>query len=231
MANEAKNIALFDVCDTLYYSNTTFDFIFYYLKNHKPDNLPKFKRLLNKGSFSFWFNIALAKFMGNDVIRNRAIKMLKGESKEALYKAGKDFTKMLTSQKKIEETHRLMESYQGNGYRIMLVSASIDPVVHNIAADLDAKYYSTTLGYDANGICTGVIARDLTGKKYETIQAQMELDGIEQIAAVSDNSSDRPMLAMAQQKHIVVYRETDKDVWGGMDGSFILLKKRPYLYE
>ncbi len=231
MANEAKNIALFDVCDTLYYSNTTFDFIYYYLKTYKPGSLVKFKRLLNRNSLGFWFNIAIAKFIGIDVIRNSAIKMLKGERKEDLYKAGKEFAKMLTSHKKIEETHRLMESYQGNGYRIILVSASIDPVVHSIAEELDSSYFSTLLDYDNNGICTGTILRDLTGKKYETIREQMGREGVQQIAAVSDNSTDRPLLAIAQQKHIVVYREADKDIWNGMDGSFILLKKRPYLYE
>jgi HAD superfamily phosphoserine phosphatase-like hydrolase len=231
MTNETKNIALFDVCDTLYYSNTTFDFIYFYVKNYSPENLPKFKRLLNKNSLGFWFNIALAKFLGNDVIRNRAVKMLKGVSKQELYKAGKEFTEVLTSQRKIEETHRLMEAYQGNGYQIVLCSASIDPVVHNIAADLDATYYCTMLGYDANDICTGIIVRDLTGKKYDALQHDMGLDGVAQIAAVSDNSTDRPLLAMAHQKHIVVYQEADKDLWGGMDGSFILLKKRPYLYE
>ncbi len=231
MAKEAKNIALFDVCDTLYYSNTTFDFIYFYIKNYRPENLPKFKRLLNKNSLGFWFNIALAKFLGNDVIRNRAVKMLKGVSKQELYKAGKEFTEVLTSQKKIEETHRLMEAYQGNGYQIVLCSASIDPVVHNIADELDAGYYCTMLGYDNKDICTGIIVRDLTGKKYDALQHDMGMAGIGEIAAVSDNSSDRPLLAMAQKKHIVVYQEADKDIWGGMDGSFILLKKRPYLYE
>lgn len=232
MSDNRQQVALFDICDTLYYSNTSFDFVFFFLSQYSSDRekLARFRNLLNRKSLAFWKNIAVAKLTGHDAIRNSAFSLLKGVPKEKLYEAGARFVTMLSEQKAVNETHRLLRDYQDKGYRIILCSASIDPVVEHIAASLGVESFSSRLAYNAEGTCEGLLEKDLTGKKYEAVEHKLQGFDVT-LAVVSDNKTDKSLMERAHDKHIVLYKESDKDFWASLNGSYINLNKQKYLYE
>ncbi|RDU52478.1 hypothetical protein CQA49_07875 [Helicobacter sp. MIT 00-7814] len=184
---------VFDICGTLYDSNTTLDFCQWRAKGAQKYYLSflrsKFTRALNKFS---------KKCLKKEIIpvREIFIKTLKGESKDSLYSQGVKFVSIFLVRKKRKEVIELLQKFSTSD--VVLVSATIDCVAYAIAQKLRIdKFYSSSLKYDKNGLCVGVLENDLLGKKHNLFQ---EIDFI-----ATDNLSDIELCKKAKEALIISY--------------------------
>lgn len=186
----------FDVCGTLYQSNTTFDFVRYLF--------PRFSKLL----FSLparLLNKVCVRLFGFDLIRAVAIRRLKGVSKEELYCKADDFVEKVLNGLRIEATHDLLATFDRDN--VCLISASIDPVISAIAKRLQITcWYSSELSY-INGFCLGGLSVDLLGRKHRLFE--MERFSI----MVTDNRSDLLFVLRTNMSYLIANKNTIK-FWG-----------------
>lgn len=188
---------VFDVCGTLYASNTTFDFIIEYHKYHR--NRLKF----------FWTQILLSlpfkilnrmKFLS---IRRNMIYSLKGESKHELFDFSQIFVDRYLGNKRKQETMQLLLNDPLNS---VLMSASIDPVIIAISNHLNVKAYSSVLEYNDEGMCTGKLNVDLKGIKSNQIaESNLEL-------VATDNMSDIDLIKNSTLSYIIT-NKNNKNGW------------------
>ena len=82
-----RNAALVDICGTLFYSNTTFDFLDYYIKN------PEYLRLRNrmKNILLLKANNIIYRIFHYDYFRAKALSYLKGMRKDVLNEMAEEF--------------------------------------------------------------------------------------------------------------------------------------------
>ncbi|WKE66791.1 hypothetical protein PVT67_06005 [Gallaecimonas kandeliae] len=196
--NELLEVSVFDVCGTLYRSNTTFDFIRYF----------------RKGSLSLTFLdvkivkiplLLIGKVLGIDLYRLIFIRLLKGFSRLELDNAAESFYDNFLSGKKINEVHFLLEDEKLSGKEIALCSASLDLIISVISRNLEVdNFYATNLLFNDQDICKGSISNDLLGRKDTIFSDTHELDLV-----ATDNKSDKNIIMNAKRKYIV---STTKDV-------------------
>ena len=90
-AGEA-DVFVFDVCDTLFYSNTTFDFLHFVLAQRgTAAQRATLRALTARWSPLFVGLVVWQKITGGDPVKAAALGLLKGISKEELYALGRRF--------------------------------------------------------------------------------------------------------------------------------------------
>jgi phosphoserine phosphatase len=200
---------IFDVCNTLYKSNTTFDYIKYVLKKENQIfKLYYFYLLNNKYSPIFTFLFIINKIAKKDFNKSISLKLLKGFTKIKLEKyAEKFYTEYLVTTE-INETKKILSDAIIEHNKVILLSSSIEPVVKTIANNLNVSYFSTTLNFN-NNVFTGEIKHDLTGKKHNCLP----LNIISESTVVTDNFTDYKILQLAAKKIIVVNSKADMGKW------------------
>lgn len=171
-------ILIIDICDTLYPCNTTFSFIESITKN-------KSIRLLKNKPIKI-INKILCLISGLDIIRYYYLSRISSLTKEYLEEQAKSFVSTLCPNKAILE---LVELYRAQGFELVIISASIDPVISVIGDNLSCfEIYSSELEYDSQGLSTGMLHKDLLGHKHsilKTLRARAN-----EIVMVTDNKSD-----------------------------------------
>ncbi|MDK9362297.1 HAD family hydrolase [Lelliottia wanjuensis] len=188
---------VFDVCGTLYASNTTFDFIIEYHKFHRNRLRFVWTQILLSLPFKILNRMKLVS------IRRNMIHSLKGESKHELFTFSQFFVDRYLGNKRKQETMQLLLNDPLNS---ILMSASIDPVVIAISHQLNVKAYSSVLEYNDEGICTGKLDVDLKGIKSNQIaQSNLEL-------VATDNMSDIDLIKNSTLSYIIT-NKSNKNVW------------------
>ncbi|XKM13830.1 hypothetical protein RCS94_01315 [Orbaceae bacterium ac157xtp] len=181
---------IFDICGTLYDTNTTFSFC-----ENQSSVYRKWILKLSKTIFGKALNKVLVKCFSYDFIRNIHIKTLSNLTLIQLDNAADSFVENYLNKKKITDVHNILKSFDSND--IILVSATIEPIAKAIAKKLGClKYIATTLMYD-NGKCTGVIKDDLLGNKQDYFKDKT-IDLV-----VTDNKSDVELCKLAKESIIV----------------------------
>lgn len=196
----SPEIYIFDICDTLYNSNTTFDFC-------------KWRKNKKYWEFLLWFSSTILgklinkisiTFFKKEFSRNLHLKSLSNINKDELYKEAILFTEIFLNKKKINYTHNILEKLKNKNKDIYLISASIDPVVEAISKHLNVKFISSELLYIDN-ICQGSLKKDLLGNKHN-------LNFINLSLVVTDNISDYQLCRMSEQSLIII-NSKNKNFW------------------
>ncbi len=197
-----KEIHIFDICGTLYKSNTTFDFLNWLFKKNWKFRF--FKRIYTSIIWKL-INKVLRIYFHLDLTRILALRFLKGYNKDILSKYADDFVNTFLSSRKNIEVIQSLEALKSQGKNIVIMSATIDVVAQAIAKSLKIdSYKSSLLKYDGS-ICQGKLIQDLLGNKTAYLDEQT------QIAAVyTDDLSDANILELAKEKNIIIYRRTAK---------------------
>jgi|WetSurMetagenome_2_1015567.scaffolds.fasta_scaffold204610_1 HAD superfamily phosphoserine phosphatase-like hydrolase len=192
------SIVVFDLCGTLYNSNTTFDFLDFYFQNDA--RYLKYRQLFKTFPLRV-FNSLSRRLIKREYIRSRLIRFLKGRSKEDLTESARRFLQDYLSGKRIAATHDLLQSFRSKNMRLVLMSASLDFIVETVAIELNfADFHATSLSY-FDGICTGVILRDLL---YEKPRVFSNVYGHSKPAVVvTDDRLDRDLVRQAAKAYIV----------------------------
>ena len=206
---------LFDICDTLYYSNTTFDFISFFLKRENPSNLEKFNRISKRKTAIFILRYSILKLFKLDLFRIKAVTFLKGYSKEKLSDGVSAFYNEYLVKKEIGQTMNILKN---NLNKTILVSSSLDIIVNEIAKNLKVKkFFSSELEFE-NEICNGRLKLDITGKKYKYFKNANYI-------VYTDNYSDYSLVKNATIKNVIVHKYTAKLFWKKLAPNFIELYK------
>ncbi|WP_143961594.1 HAD-IB family phosphatase [Litoribacter populi] len=204
MASDAKKI-LFDVCGTLYRSNTTYDFLKYYL--NKNNNLQYLKICLLLSLPGKALVVALSKIGWNLPLREYLVGLLKGAPKEEVALEAEKFVKEILCSKKIDRVHEVLKSASCEKKEIILISASIDPVVKAIADELGvSSFICSTLDVDAKGCYTGKFSIDIKGKKagfaFENGCIQSEFTTV-----FTDNKDDIDLIELCETSFVISKRQ------------------------
>ncbi|MBJ9903665.1 haloacid dehalogenase-like hydrolase [Acinetobacter bereziniae] len=169
---------IFDVCWTMYKSNTTFDFIRFI---YRINGIHSFKLNFLNSKIGKMILLLIGKLIGRDIYRELFISLLKGYQRTDLEIFSKKFYHNFLLEKKIDYTFEIFNEIESD--KILLCSASLDIVVEKIASELKVKFFASELEYE-NGVCTGKISKDLLGMK----DALFENKVIDLV--VTDNLSD-----------------------------------------
>lgn len=189
-----RKTVIFDVCGTLFYSNTTFDFIKYYHQHQ--NNL--FRTIYVKCLTGIIGKILHRYFKIS--IRKLIISTLKKEDVKKVDSIADDFVHGYLQSKIIfpvfDKFIVLKERYD-----VILVSASIDPVIRKIAQLYNVKFICSSLErYD--DYYTGIIAEDLKANKHNHIKSVF--------AFYSDNLDDLPCSFMVEQYYFIRHKMSDR---------------------
>jgi phosphoserine phosphatase len=214
---------VFDICDTLFYSNTTFDFIKFVLQEKRWNSkLRQFDLFTKKTSPVFVGLYFLQKFSKVDWPKKLCLRLLKGMSKKELYQFGEAFEKQFLASRMVERTHQMLNQLRKEGKSVVLLSASIDPVVAAIAKALEVEYRCSELAYDSLGNFTGDLQWEMTGQKLVALRKMLSSENAP-FAVATDNFSDRGLVEAACHRIVVVYNEKALNFWQDLQPEFIKL--------
>lgn len=220
---DKRQLFISDVCDTLYFSNTTFDFLRFFAQKEKKGQF-WLTLIGSKKSPINWLAYLFTKIFKNDYYRIWAVKLLKNTSKETIDAYAKEFVNTYLSDKKINPSFEILEAAQKKGAEVVLASSSLTPIIEIIAAQFDCKYYGSNLLFDKNGHCQGKLEREITGKKISFFK-DINRDEYAEIIVMTDNFSDYSLAEWADTKIIVVYNNANKAFWQKLNPTFISLSK------
>jgi len=208
---KSDNIVLVDICGTLYNSNTTFDFLDFYVKNKSYLFFRKCSRLfvwkvLNK------FSLVTFKF---DLTRAIAIKYLRNKTKEDLSSAADLFYEKVLINLKYTEVTSLLDKLKSDGMRLVLVSATIDFIAKKVSQEMGiSEIYSTELVYQ-NDVCMGKIQCDLLANKLKYLKLENILPPYN--LTITDNFSDIDLLKNSSNQ-IIISKNINIKRWQSLIG-------------
>jgi phosphoserine phosphatase len=195
-----NNIIVLDVCGTCYKSNTTIDFCKFVCKNRRQKLLLYLSTSIIGIGFSKFLNFSF----NFDLIRHVHLQVLKSFSRDDLYHNAIIFVDIFLEKKKIQEVHDLLLEFDRR--KIIIVSASIDPVVCAVAKKINIEnYHSSKLGYK-DGFCTGRLNSDLLGNKNQFFS------NVSVSLVITDNRSDLELCKMSES-NIIISSKRNINFW------------------
>ena len=200
-------LSIFDICGTLYRSNTTHDFLEYYWS--KKNNLCFrlfFKVSRTKAIKFIW--IILSKVFGTDIFRILAVRTLRGEKKADVDALAHTFVKNYLPSRIRSEIFALLNEQRNSGAEIVLMSASIYPVVKAIATMLKIEQYFCSMIADEHDILLGYLSFDMHGRKKEVFLKNF--DSKKKFTFVTDNKEDLPLIELSAFPYIVTRKKNMK---------------------
>jgi HAD superfamily phosphoserine phosphatase-like hydrolase len=205
-------VAVFDVCGTLYDSNTTFDFLDFVFKDSNSYQLFKY---IYKSFIVKLIAYPFYRFFHYDIIRAIATLFLRGKRVDEVEKLAQAFIDSYLEKKKIAYTHHLLKEYQKRGFELVLMSGSYDIVVSKIAKKLQiSSFYASRLQRE-DDILTGRYEEDILWDKATILKRAYP--SISTLVVVSDNRSDYALLKRAQSAIAIVKKHKMVAFWQKSD--------------
>ena len=203
-----KQIAIFDVCDTLYNVNTTFQFLDQFLINNKKYF---FFRKISKLFLVKVLNYFFYKLFDVDFIRTLGTLFLKGKKVEEI----KNFTYKFVQNNLALEIKKIIaikiNYYKNKGYQIVLMSGSYDFIINEVANYFNInEFYASKLKI-VDGVYTGKYDKDILIKKNELLMEKY--DTIDELVVISNNKTDLNLMMSADQAYAVCNKEKDFKFW------------------
>lgn len=184
-----QNIAFFDIDGTLYRGNSTFDFIAYV--NQRNNSYIKFRKIYRVMKI---YNKICMILLRYDWYKKQSVKFLKDYSRAELLILAEQFYNDCLQSQVISNTLDLYNFYQSKGYKMVLLTATLDPIAEVLKDKLKAdEYFATHLVFDVNERCTGCYVSDLLHHKLDLVVDKFELDKVNSIF-FSDNHQDITLL-------------------------------------
>lgn len=203
-------IVLFDVCGTLYRSNTTYDFLKFYFHRRNIFKALFLQVLLSKPFKIIWLLIRICFPSYN--IRAFLISFIKNERVSEVEKAANDFVDNFLSTRESSVLAMLKKFKADDSNVIVLCSASIEPVIKAIAGHLRIEVYGCTKLEKKGEFFTGRIELDVQGKKYEWVMDSFRLKDFSEVIFFTDNVEDIPLMKHANRKFVVA-KGRRKEYW------------------
>ena len=209
-----------DVCGTLYRANTTAGLIEFHHARNGNRIRSALAKMANSQTlpFTYAFTI-LSRIVGFDFHRFLFIASLRGEERSEIERSAKDYVGKLESLK-IEDAHRMIANLRASGWSAILVSNSISPIVCAIGEHMNVPWVSSDLGWNEE-TCTGMIARDLTGRKRTALEEHIggSLTALE-FKVITDNRTDKDLVDCSEEPIVVLPR--GRKNWTGRNSARII---------
>lgn len=218
------DVYVVDVCGTLVRDDTTAGLLAYHFKR-TPERPWRGALLLaltaRRSPLRICFAV-LEKLSGRHVLKHVLVGLLKGDSLDALNASAKEYARHLLDQRRVSNVwDRLAEPLESG--RVVLASASLEPVVAALAAALGARHVASSLAAH-HGVLTGAYTHDLTGCKESALTVKYGANVLSgQVCVISDNLSDRPLLEKAAQACVVLHKPAHRVRWSGLAAHFLLV--------
>ena len=226
--NNNSNATLFitDVCGTLVYDDTTLGLLRVHF-SQQPERqwrLPMLRALTAHFS-PFRLGIAvIERLTGKHVLKHLLIRMMENDTVSSLELNAEVYAQWLLDNRKVPAVWDVITPAIKDK-RIILASASLQPIVSAMAKQLDVRFVASELESN-DGVLTGRYKRDLTGLK---IQALSDLIGNDLSSsfydAISDNITDRELLSGARRAYVVLHKASHKERWAGLTATYIRLNR------
>jgi phosphoserine phosphatase len=221
MSNESKYVFC-DVCDTVYRSNTTFDFLNFFLAQHSSKKLLALSILTGKWSPALYFLLILGKVLKVDLVKIFSLKLLNGYTRKCVEESAVDFVRSFLNGRVNKEVVDLLRR-KSSSERIIFISSSIDPVVRAVSEEFGFPFYASTLS-TSNGILNGALSVELAGTKHKVVSNILgDIVKASLITVITDNRSDFDLVSMAGERYIVISNDAQKKFWRKLDPEFIMI--------
>lgn len=197
--NKNTKILLVDLCDTFYPCNTTMGFITYVIKRDS---------LIIRSYYLKIISSIIFKMLKIDIKRLLYLKKLKGKTKKELSYLADSYIETLTPN---DEVFQKIKEYQDLEYKVVIVSASLEPIVKSVVSKFGFDgYESTTIDY-SNDLCTGRIIKDLLGNKANIVRKIQEVN--DRVVFITDNMSDHTCIEYCDKFYAVIPKGKNETFW------------------
>ncbi|MGZ5486831.1 MAG: HAD family hydrolase [Nitrososphaeraceae archaeon] len=201
-------IAVFDVCDTLYASNTTFEFLDFYLnKSFKYRYFRKF----SKSIAGKLLNYPFLKLFEKDIIRLIATGFLGGYPEQQVNIAAKYFVNNQLKDKIHKNIHELLLQYKAQGFLIILMSGSYNIIVKNVCDYFHADDYFASELEIINEKLSGNYSSDQLFNKKQALLAKYPY--FTELVVISDNKTDYQLFEIANEAFAVCVSTKQENFW------------------
>lgn len=205
-----KKALLVDLCDTLYPENTTIGFV---------NNLVKNRYILSNSKIFKLISKVLFIVTRIDLLRKIYVGKLNNYQRDDLLRAAEVYLNQLKPNTKIL---KIIEQHRKDGFDLILVSASLDPIVEMASRKFGfTSFYSSKLGYDNECRCTGILVDDLLGNKLNTIKEIKK--NYTELIFLTDNKSDYSCEILCEHFYAVVPKNKKRDFWNNKKINLVVL--------
>ncbi|MCE9664015.1 haloacid dehalogenase-like hydrolase [Halomonas sp. M5N1S17] len=218
----APELYVVDVCGTLVFDDTTLGLLRHHFARDaaRPLRAKLFNAVSSRRRLLWWGFAVAEKLTGQHLLKRFVVRLLAGERCEALDESAREYASKLLAERRIGSVWHVLEEPFATG-RVVLASASLDPVVAALASLTGARYVASTLE-QRDGILSGRYETDLTGQKPQALAAKYGkslLGG--PLGVMTDNASDRALVEMASVAYIVIHHASHRERWQGLGVHFI----------
>lgn len=216
------DVYLIDVCGTLVRDDTTLGLLRHHFAVTQKRPLRKVALRVMTARWSparLCFTV-LEHITGKHILKRLLIRLLAGEAADALAQSALHYSVYLLKERRVASVWPLIEQPASEG-RVLLASASLEPIVACLADQIGARYVASKLE-QRNGVLTGRYAEDLTGRKEQAVVEKYGADALAGgVCAISDNVSDRALLEKASAPYVVLHRKAHSRRWRGVAAIFL----------
>ncbi|WP_066875152.1 HAD family hydrolase [Clostridium mediterraneense] len=202
-----EKILAVDLCNTLYDSNTTQDFLNYSFAEDK-----KYLNIKRKNS-SFMFKV-INKFSNKlfkyDMSRALITQILKDKTDKEIRDLVDRFIDDFLSEKKIEKTHSIIEEYKKKGYKVIMISASYGFIAERIAEKLDIDGVISSKAELVDNKFTGKVEEDILYTKF--LKFKNQFSKYNELVMITDNETDYSFVKETKKSYIVINKH-NKAFW------------------
>lgn len=214
-----RSVFLADVDDTLVSENTTVGFVRHVLEaagEHRA--AAQVQALGRRRGVAGLGMAALHRLTGLDLARPALLRRLRGRRRHELTAAADGYVDGLVERAGVPAALEHLERARADGADVVLVSSTLEPVADALARRFGAAYRSSTLAWDGER-CAGRLADDLTGRKLEAVAPL--LSDYDHVTVMTDNRTDRDLVARADRRLVVARRPSDRSYWADLDPEFV----------
>lgn len=204
-----KKILIIDICDTLYNSNTTFDFLnFYYFDNPNYKSLNK----LRKNIFIKGFNKVFYKILKKDLVRIIFTLLLKNEKVKDIEIAAENFYNNFLKSREKELSLNLLKKYKLEGYDLVIISGTYEFIAKKIGEKLKVTKVYGTLLEEKKGKYSGRLKLDMLIHKKKIVHEILNENSDSVLHLLTDNITDYNLVKCAEKANIVI-TDYNKKFW------------------
>ena len=215
-----RRLAIFDVCGTLYCSNTSFDFLRYYFEKKRNKQFLLFYKIIMLFPVRV-INHLLFRYLKSDVIRKLAVRFLRDENIDDIKENVKGFYNEYLKKREINDSIQLMRKLK-HTHEVILLSASFDFVIEYIAKQFGVAFIASELAC-MNDVCLGKYTRDLLYSKKEVFQ-EFKMS-FEDVVVITDNLTDLELINTADSA-VVLSKPKNIAYWkNNLRGDYKLIEK------
>jgi phosphoserine phosphatase len=224
VSTSEPDVFIVDVCGTLVSHDTTIGLLRYHFARSQTRSWRRYALgfFTARMSPARWAFVLLEKATGRHWLKFVLVRLLAKDTALDLDKSGEAYAQELLGHHRVKpvwERLRLITHPD----QIILASASLEPVIKALADKIGARYVASVLEV-RNGVLTGRYLEDLSGRKQQALERKFGPYVLQQpFIAISDNLSDRALLAMASQACVVLHRESHRGRWRNLPAVYIRL--------